>query len=59
MKTKDVAYIVMRRGAGTTPVAIHMYLEDADDMVAKYNQEMKDRGIETINFYVIATAFYD
>jgi hypothetical protein len=67
--SKDVAYIVVRQSIDNqegwekylseTPVAIFAYKEDADDMAASYTQEMKDREITTLTFYVIATAFYD
>lgn len=64
-KRPDNAYIVMRestdpnKGDEQMPIAICVHLEDADNMKDQFNQEMKDREIGTINFYVITTAFYD
>lgn len=60
--SNDVAYLVVRRSQeveGLTPIAIHLYLEDAEEMAGRFNQEMKERGIETINFDVITSPFYD
>lgn len=68
-KSSDVAYIVVRQawneqeGWESTikddPVAIHMFQEDADDMAASFNQQMKDKQITNLKFYVITTPFYD
>lgn len=60
LKKPEIAYMVVRND---TPVAVCEYLEDADDMAARYNQEMKDRGLSdgdrTITFFVQAVPFYD
>lgn len=64
-KRPDTAYIVMRHIGDENdfsewcPVAIHTRLEDAEDMADSYQQDVKDRGIRTINFSVFICAFYD
>lgn len=61
----DVAYVVIRshyngeEWIGETPVAICEFLEDADNMATKYNQEMLDRNIDSLAFNVIVCPFYD
>lgn len=61
----DVAYVVIRshyngeEWIGETPVAICEFLEDADNMATKYNQEMLDRNIDSLSFNVIVCPFYD
>lgn len=54
MKKKETAWIVMRE---RTPIAICEVLDDADDLVGRYNQEMKERGVD-VTFHVITTPFY-